>query len=110
MVDFPINNNIHRIAANTSGAKAIDEKWFSEDITVLTSNILKGSRLVLDFGFPETAIIEITRDGGSTWVPLNSNIEVIGDQNRLIPIITGQVINFRTKSSVTLSYASFGEI
>lgn len=110
MVDFPINTNVHRVAASTDGAKAIDEQWFTDDITILLSNNNRAGRLILDFGFVESSIIEITRDGGTLWVPLNSNNAVIGENDMLIAVNNEDVINFRTKSAVILSYATFGDV
>lgn len=110
MVDFPIKTNVHIVADSTSGAKAIDEKWFEEDITIILSNNNRAARLVLDFGFPESSIIEVTRDGGANWIPLNRNESTIGENDILIAVNNGDVINFRAKSVVTLSYATFGDV
>ncbi len=112
MTDFVIRDNVHIIADSTSGAKAFQAEWFSEDITIILSSNSKAARLILDFAFPESSVVEITRDGGTIWIPLNENTAMIGEQSRLIPVNNGDIINFRATDAggVTLSYASFGEV
>lgn len=109
MTDFAIRDNVHIVADSTSGAKLTDVEWFTENITIFLSSNSKAARLILDFAFPESAIVEITR-GGAVWIPLNENTAMIGEQSRLIPVNNGDIINFRAKSDVTLTYASFGEV
>ena len=110
MVDFPINTNIHLVAASTSGAKAIDEKWFTEDVTIILSSNNKAARLILDFGFRESSIVEITRDGGTIWIPFNEGNAILGEHDLLVPVNNGDIINFRAKSAVILTFASFGDV
>lgn len=108
MVDFKIGTNVHVVIDSTSGSKGIEESWFTDPI-IISLNPNRGARLILDFAFPESSVVEITRDG-ITWIPLNENIAVTGEQNRLIPVNDGDEINFRASIAVTLTYATFGDV
>ena len=111
MTDFAIRDNVHIVADSTSGAKAQNVDWFLTDIIIILSSNKKAARLILDFAFPESSVVEITRDGVN-FVPLNENTVMTGEQSRLIPVNNGDIINFRATDAggVTLSYASFGEV
>jgi len=112
MVDFPIDTNIFKIGdqITTPIAKGIDEDWFAEDITVLTSNANRGTTIVIDFSFSIAAIIEYTLDGGTTFVEFNNGVAVQGGQSRYIRVTTGNAVNFRSKASGTLNRCIVGEV
>lgn len=112
MVDFPINTNIFKVAesATTPTAKNIDEEWLAEDIVVLTSNINRGATIVIDFSYSIPTIVEYTLDGGTTFVPFNQGIEVMGGQSRYLRVTSGVQVNFRAKLAGTLNRIVVGEV
>ncbi len=112
MVDFPINSNIFKIGDQivTPVAKGLDEQWFAEDITVLTSNSIRGTTIVVDFSFTVPSIVEYTLDGGTTYVAFNSGDELFGGQSRYLRVTTGVTVNFRAKTAGTLNRCIVGEV
>ena len=112
MVDFPINTNIFKIGDQITipVAKSGNEEWFAEDITVLTSNVSKGSTVVIDFSYSVTSLIEYTLDSGTTWIPFNNGDPIIGGQSRYIRITTGVLLNFRAAQAGTLNRVIVGEV
>lgn len=112
MVDCPININIFKIcdSITTPTGKGIDEEWFAEDITILTSNPLRGATIVIDFSYSIPTIVEYTLDSGVTFVPFNQGIAVMGGQSRYLRVTSGVQLNFRAKLAGTLNRAVVGEV
>ena len=98
MADYPVDSGV-QITADpkilTPTAKAGDEEWLAEDITILLSNADRIAAIVVDFSYSVTSIIEYTLDSGATWVPFNQGIAIIGGQSRFIRVTTGVQLNFR---------------
>lgn len=113
MPDFPVDTNLFILASNSitsPEAKGIDEEWFAEDITVLTSNALRGTTIVIDFSYTVSSIIEYTLDGGVTFVAFNEGLAISGGQSRYIRVTSGVQVNFRAKGAGTLNRAIVGRV
>lgn len=112
MVDFPIRSIVFRIGDQIliPISKNMDEEWFAEDITILTSNPNVGATIVIDFSFTTATVVEYTVDGGSTFVAFNNGIAVVGGQSRYIRVTTDSQINFRAKAAGTLNRCLVGEV
>lgn len=110
MVTFQIRTNTHRIAdkITTPVAKGIFDKWFDEDIDIVTSSPV-GSTLIYDFNYSVAAIVEITLDG-TTFAPINENVEVVGRQSRYIRVLNGDKVNFRANTVGSLNRIVVGEV
>lgn len=112
LVDFPINTNIFKVAdlITTPIAKNVDEEWFAEDIVTLTSDMMRGATIVVDFSYSIPTIIEYTLDGGSTFVAFNEGLAIMGGQSRYLRVTTGSQVNFRAKLAGTLNRIIVGEV
>jgi len=112
MVNFPINTNIFKIGESIMSpvAKNVDEEWFSEDVVVLTSNILRGATIVVDFSYSIPTVVEFTLDSGTTWVAFNQGIALMGGQSRYLRVTSGVMVNFRAKLAGTLNRVVVGEV
>ena len=98
MADYPVNSGV-QITADpkilTPTAKAGDEEWLAEDITILLSNANRIAAIVVDFSYSVTSIVEYTLDSGVTWVSWNQGNPLTGGQSRFIRLTTGVQLNFR---------------
>lgn len=93
----------------TPGARNIDEVWLAEDATINTSNANRGATVVVDFSYGISSIIEYTLDGGTTWIPFNNGVAVLGGQSRYIRVEKGDQVNFRAKLAGALDRCILGE-
>ncbi len=84
-------------------AKNADEEWLSEDITISLSNSNKIAPIVVDFSYDISSNIQYTLDSGTTWVQLNSGIELVGGQSRFIRVSDGDLLNFRASVAGNLN-------
>jgi len=112
MVDFPIDTNIFKIAdqITTPIARAGNEEWFAEDITILTSAANRGTTIVIDFSYSVSSLIEYTLDGGTTFIAFNNGDPVVGGQSRYIRVTSGVLLNFRAAQAGNLNRAIVGEV
>lgn len=106
MVNFPISTGIRKIADSIISliAKTGDEVWFTEDITVLLSNVNILATIVVDFAFDVSTIVEYNLDNrnAATWIAFNNGDPVVGGQSRFIDVTTNVVVNFRAKTGGNL--------
>ena len=82
-----------------SGAKAQDEEWLSEDVDYTNENSFPTERnVVLRLSFASTlaAVIEITKDSGTTWTKINNGDTVLGEVIFDIVISKTTQFNIRT--------------
>jgi len=112
MVDFPIDTNIFKIGdqITTPIAKAGNEEWFAEDITVLTSNSNRGVTIVIDFSYDVASLVEYTLDSGNTWNAFNNGDPVVGGQSRYIRVTSGVLLNFRAAQAGDLNRVIVSEV
>lgn len=113
MVTVGVHTNIFRIFDSAiPGSRNPDEKWFDNDIEVLTSDTLKGTTIVIDFAFDTTSVIEYTLggDASGTYVEFNEGIAAQGGQSRYIRVESGDKLNFRAKAAGNLTRAVIGEV
>ena len=104
MVDFPIITGIRNIGDQIVSpiAKGTDVEWFTEDITVLLSDVNILATLVVDFAFDVSTVVEYTLDSGTNWIAFNNGDAVTGGQSRFIDVTTGVLVNFRAKTGGNL--------
>lgn len=102
----------------TALLKEIDVKWFSEDIIISIgkkkTNFPKiGAVIVIDWELTDASIVEYSRNAGdgvkAKWFPLNEG-EPTQVGSRYIRFSEFAVINFRSKTSSTLCYASVAQV
>lgn len=94
------------VADATPGSKAIDEAFFSSDVTpdISVAGTLFTYNIQISGG---PAIIEITTDGQASWHSINNGVEVGATSTftaqELIDL--GGAFNIRSKSAITLDRA-----
>jgi len=113
MVTVGVDTNIFKILdIAVPGARLANAKWFAADITVNTSNALKGTTVVIDFAFDVSTVVEYTLGGDATgtYIAFNQGLAVVGGQSRYIRIETGDQLNFRAVQPGNLTRAIVGEV
>lgn len=92
-----------RAFGDTSGAKAQNVEWFSTDIT--SDDI---GKFRFNVSVDTAVVVQITKDGGTTWVNLNrgNNLGVDDESVFSIPIRNGDEFNVRTPTAggATINY------
>lgn len=92
-------------------ARIVNEEWFASDFApnVATEN---SDIIEITFCYSARAIIEVSLDSGSTWCKLNNNqkIEAETINTYQIPVINGDLINFRADTAGTIRLARVTEI
>jgi len=78
---------------STDGAKAQNAEWFATDIII--DDYLK---LVISIAENTGVIVEITKNSGSDWVSLNSNVLLIANSEHTfdVHVKPGDLFNIRT--------------
>lgn len=101
MADYPVDSGV-QITADpkilTPTAKAGNEEWLAEDITILLSNANRIAAIVVDFSYSVTSVVEYTLNAGDVtpvFVAFNQGNPLTGGQSRFIRVTTGVQLNFR---------------
>ena len=90
----------------TALARTANQEWFASDI-VPTPNDDFSSEIILQFSFTPRAIIEVTFDSGTTWLPLNNRFRAEADtlHSFLILARNSDLVNFRATVAGTINIA-----
>lgn len=104
MVDFSIATGVRKIGDLLTDPLPFDadEKWLTEDMTVLLSNVDVVATLVIDFAYSVSSVVEYTLDGGLNYIAFNQGLALAGGQSRFIDVTTGLLVNFRALTGGTL--------
>ena len=110
MVTAQLRTNVHRIfdKITVPVAKNADEKWFTNDIDIVTTGEFGGT-IIYDFNFSVSSIIEITLDG-TTFAPINGNVALVGRQSRYLRVLNGDKVNFRALTAGSINRIVIGEV
>ena len=78
---------------STSGAKAQNVEWFASDIVVEDTQ-----KLIISLAVSASVVVEITKNSGTDWVALNSNVVLIVDAEHIFDVMVraGDTFNMRT--------------
>jgi hypothetical protein len=116
---MPLSSDILFQGAAPVGAIAANTSFFASNLVPKISQIsgpitpATSSKFVITCSFTVTApVIQISRDGGTTWSNLNSGTAIpTGNEfNITVMVHNGETINFRTTtSSVTITYFKVDE-
>jgi len=95
----------------TNLARTANQEWFASDIvpTVASEN---SSIIEITFCFEKRVKVEVTLDGGTTFCKLNNdnNIEAETINTYQIPVLNGDLVNFRVNLAGTIRFARVTEI
>jgi hypothetical protein len=83
--------------AQTNGAKAQNEKWLNQDLNYITN---QAGKLRITIAMNMAIKVEVTLDGGSNWLFLNSDTTIPANSLFIfdVPVRLGDKFNLRTQN------------
>lgn len=95
----------------TNLSRTANQNWFASDIvpTVASEN---SSIIEITFCFEKRIKMEVSLDGGTTFCTLNNNLSIEAQtiNTYQIPVLAGDLINFRCNLAGIIRYARVTEI
>ena len=88
-------------------ARIANQEWFASDISLSGLIAGQGATAEIHFAVTPRRKIEYTLDSGTTWVTLNNDLNVEADSGQVftIPMIFGDLLNFRSAQALTVIFA-----
>lgn len=99
---FALGNTI-----TTSTQKTANTAWLNTNVEIKTSDLLR-QIVMIEFDIDTSrAQVEYTRDGGTTWLPLDDKNNIVKGSNIYFLItLNGQTINFRATVDLYVKFFS----